>query len=175
MSRKLLWLVLVCVHTALAGPLHDAAAAGDSAQLHVLLLQDKAELNVPDSKGQTPLVLAVGSGSAQAVDELLLAGANVNRCGPQGWTALHEAALHGDVASTQKLLARRANPNARERQNHGTPLHVAAFQGQLEICRLLLKAGAKAAARDKEGLTPAFHAKDQAHPDVYRLLKSAGG
>lgn len=169
-------LLLLCWLSAAvwAGPLHDAAAAGDVHRLREALVQAPAQINSADAAGQTPLVLALTGRHTDCFEALLSAGANPNASGPQGWTPLHEATLHGDLAAVQKLLSLKANPNAREKQNRGTPLHVAAFQGHLEVARALLRAGADANSRDGEGLTPSFHAKDQAHPQVLKLLKSSG-
>jgi ankyrin repeat protein len=157
-----------------AGPLHEAASQGRAEAIAPLVQSQPGELNQPDGDGKTALLLAVSSGHPQCVEALLQAGARPNQGGAQGWTPLHEAALQGDVASAQLLLRFKADPNAREKANRGTPLHVAAFQGQLEIARLLVRAGANVNARDNEGLTPLFHAKDQAHPQLAQMLRAAG-
>ena len=57
------------------------------------------------------------------------------------WTALHEAARHGHVNVVRVLLARGADPNAREAGDNTTPLHWAAARGDLETVRSLLDAG----------------------------------
>jgi uncharacterized protein len=168
------WLATGVSAAVWAGPLQDAAASGDLAGLQQALVQSPRELNAANAQGQTPLVLALNGRHFECFEALLAAGANPNGSGPQGWTPLHEASLHGDLPAVQRLLALKANPNAREKQNRGTPLHVAAFQGHLEVARALLRAGADVNSRDGEGLTPSFHAKDQAHPQLLRLFKSSG-
>lgn len=162
-----LWLALSAL--AWAGPQHDAAVRGDTTALRQF---SKAEINQPDAKGLTPLVLAIQAQHPECVPVLLELGANPNQ---GNWSALHEAAVLGDLESAQALLKAGADPNRREAQNQGTPLHVACFQGHLEICRLLLNRGAQVNLRDGEGLTPLFHAKDQAHPKIVELLRSLGG
>jgi ankyrin repeat protein len=152
-----------------AGPVHEAASRGDAEGLRRL---SGAALDAPDEKGLTALVLAIQNGHPECVELLLQMGANPN-AGP--WTALHEAALMGDAASVRALLQRKADPNRREKQNQGTPVHVACFQGHLDICRVLLRAGAQVNLRDGEGLTPLFHAKDQGHGELVKLLKASGG
>lgn len=149
--------------------MHEAAARGDAEAVRRLA---GAGLDAPDEKGLTPLVLAIQNSHPELVELLLQLGANPNA---GGWTALHEAALMGDVASVQTLLKFKADPNRREKQNSGTPLHVACFQGQTEICRLLLRAGAQINLRDGEGLTPLFHARDQGHGELVKMLKASGG
>ena len=151
-----------------AGPLHEAAARGDQEGVRASVA---GGLDSLDEQGLTPLVLAIQNGHPECVELLLQLGANPNA---GNWTALHEAALMGDVASTQALLQHKADPNRREKQNRGTPLHVACFQGHLEICRLLLRAGAQINLRDGEGLTPLFHAKDQGFGELVKFLKASG-
>jgi ankyrin repeat protein len=58
----------------------------------------------------------------------------------QGHTALHLAVEHPDVV--RLLLEHGADPNAREKGDNVTPLHVAAANKVLESVRLLIDAGA---------------------------------
>ena len=163
-------LLIACLLGSLgwAAPLHEAASRGDADSIRKL---GAAAIDAPDEKGLTPLVLAIQNGHPECAALLLQMGANPNA---GNWTALHEAALNGDLVSLQALLQRKADPNRREKQNKGTPLHVACFQGHLEICRVLVRAGAQLNLRDGEGLTPLFHAKDQGHADLIKFLKAAG-
>lgn len=174
MKRWLAGVTLLClVQGAWAGPVHDAVTRGESLRLRQLIeANPKSLVNEPDESGLTPLVLAIQSKHPECVQILLELGANPNL---GKWSPLHEAALNGDVASCRLLLQGKADPNRREHQNQGTPLHVAAFQGHAEICKLLLQAGAKVNLRDGEKLTPYFHARDQHHPEVLKILKAAGG
>jgi len=153
---------------AAAGPLHEAVLRGDCQAIRQL---GSGAIDSPDEKGLTPLVLAVQNNRFDCCELLLQMGANPNA---GDWTALHEAALNGETNLVQLLLRNRADPNRREKQNRGTPLHVACFQGHIEVCRQLLKAGAKVNLRDNEGLTPLFHAKDQGHGELMKLLKASG-
>ncbi|MFN8612547.1 MAG: ankyrin repeat domain-containing protein [Vulcanimicrobiota bacterium] len=152
-----------------AAPVHDAARRGDA---EALRQAGPNQVNLPDEKGLTPLVLVIQNNHPECVEVLLQSGANPNL---GNWSPLHEAALVNDLASTKILLLAKADPNRREAANGGTPLHVACFQGHLEVARSLLKAGAKPTIRDKEGFTPLFQAKDQGFPELVKLLKAAGG
>jgi ankyrin repeat protein len=59
-----------------------------------------------------------------------------------GYSGLHAAALKGDLAQLEKLIASKADRNARDA--HGrTPVHVAAFARQPAVIRLLAQAGAR--------------------------------
>ena len=57
------------------------------------------------------------------------------------YTGLHAAAERGDVAEIARLVAARADPNARDGHRR-TPLHVAAYRSRLDAMRALVAAGA---------------------------------
>ena len=55
-----------------------------------------------------------------------------------------------------------------------TPLAVAAKQGTLENCEILIKAGARLEARDRQGCTPLMNATHNPNSDVFNLLLKSG-
>jgi peptide-methionine (S)-S-oxide reductase len=89
--------------------------------------------------------------------------------------ALVVAASRNMTQATQTLLAAGADPNMRSRHihRHSTALHQAALRGYLEICEMLLDAGALRAARDDiwNG-TPAGWAEHGGHHDLAVLLRA---
>ena len=66
-----------------------------------------------------------------------------------GYGGLHAAAHKGDLAQIEKLLAARADVNARDSYGR-TPLHVATFARQREAIRLLAGAGASLGLLEKD-------------------------
>ena len=69
---------------------------------------------------------------------------------------IHEAIAAGNLDQVTKLLTK--NPDLvsaqDENQTRDLPLHTAAYNGQLDIAKLLLKKGADIDAGDIDGSTP---------------------
>src|SRR5689334_12505923 len=74
----------------------DAAMKRDKAVLRTLI-QQKADVNVPQSDGATALHWAVYHGDKEAVDMLIRAGANVKAANREGSTPLWLASVNGDA------------------------------------------------------------------------------
>lgn len=157
-----------------AAPIHDAVKSSQLTAVQQMLQADPNLVALPDDRGHPPLLLAVQADDLPMAQFLLEAGADPNQSDPKRWTPLHEAASRGNPALVQLLLQSGAKVDAREKQNQGTPLHIACFHGNVEICRILLRAGANINARDGERLTPLFHAKDQGHAELVKMLRQAG-
>jgi len=114
--------------------------------------------------------------AAEAVEELMHAGASPAGAGLLGQALAH---LHGaDDASALPLhmLERGADPfggDARER----SPLHLAVAHAQLDVAQALLARGSDPNSRDRDGRTPLFAALEHG-PDalpLVRLLIAHGG
>src|SRR5262245_18395208 len=152
-----------------AGPLHDAAKAGDVAQIELLLNQG-ADINEVSGSG-TPLYFAVNTQHAEAAELLIQRGADVNARSTFGMP-LHAAAAKDLPSVASLLLEHGADPNAD--WNTLKPLHIAAKYGRVNVARLLLDHGA-----DIKALTamdePALHlAIINKHADVADLLRERG-
>ena len=117
------------------------------------LLARGADVNAQDDSGSSPLLIAAGSGSAEAVEVLLQAGASPNTADKRGTSPLISAAGRGDVAVVTRLLAGGADPNQAD-FCYGAPLHCAAGEERVVIVRLLLDHGANIEAMDRQGRTP---------------------
>ena len=82
---------------------------------------------------------------------------DVNAPDQHGCTAIHHAALGTSVAAVLALLERRADATARTR-TRATALHVAAYNGRMATCVLLVLHGADVHAEDDDGRVPLFDA-----------------
>ena len=70
--------------------LHSAASTGDVKTVKELL-QEGTNLDVKDSRGQTPLHLSLQEHHLDVARELIQKGANINIQDNEGFTALHYA------------------------------------------------------------------------------------
>ena len=146
-----------------------AAHAGD-AESAALLIAAGANVNDTAADGNAALVLAAFAGYPAVARVLIDAGADTNAAGA-GYTALHAAALRGDLATVKALLAKGADPDALLTKGSpvrrfgsqwalptpftgATPLFVAVAYLEVEIMRTLLAAGAKPSTALANGMTP---------------------
>lgn len=92
-----------------------------------------------------------------------------------GRTALHYAALEGELALTRRLLSDGADANARD-ESGWTPLHFAAQAWQPELALALIEAGAEFDTPDIYGNTPLSTAvfNSRGRGELIEILRSAG-
>jgi uncharacterized protein len=134
----------------------EAAALGDLARVQSLLAEDPSLLDSRTADGYPALGLAIFFRQPHVARYLIEQGADVNAAADnsQRVAPLHAAAAVQDRASMELLLARGADPNAKQQLDY-TPLHGAASRGDIEMARLLLEHGAERDARGTDGKTPA--------------------
>lgn len=132
------------------------------------------ELNIRNSKGQTPLHLASGCGSTEVMKQLVKVKADINvQDSKSGKTALHHSIEKGDLPMTG-FLVMETNSNLDCCDFSGnTPLHVAAGQGRSAMVSLLIAAGASVSMENSEGDTPLQIAECTNHTEVIKLLREA--
>lgn len=83
-----------------------------------------------------PIHAAVAGKNAEVIDLILSSNPDVNAKQQQGWTAIHSAAMHGDLALLEKLLARGADPRVKN-DDGKTPLDLATEKVQETIIQKL--------------------------------------
>ena len=141
-------------------PLTQAAARNDVAALRQLL--DNGHKADEGGDSWTALVWASRSGSLDAINVLLDAGADVNKPGSTGdnWdaTPLQHAILQRRPAVVRLLLDRGADLNRGAGPGSLTPLLLAAGDTDPAILKLLLAHGADPTVEDENGATPLIRA-----------------
>ena len=154
--------------------IQEAAALGDMQTLKVLS-RWKDTLNSYSPDGWTALHLAAAFGGSQATEFLLNEGADPNA---RSKNALDNNPLHACVAISHNthiaklLIDKGADVNATQ---HGgfTPLHAAAFAGDLPMVRLLIDSGAKLDPKTDDGQCALDLAREKKHNEVVKELEAA--
>jgi ankyrin repeat protein len=152
----------------------DAAALGDVHALKRTLGKSARRVNASSQDGFTPLHLAAYFGRLDAVELLLDRGANIEARSTnprlRDVTPLHSAAAGRQTEVAILLLDRGADPNAVQ-PGGWTPLHQAAANGDLALCKALLKHRAKRAPLSDDRSRPIDFAIEHHHQEIVRLLK----
>lgn len=123
------------------------AGARGHIEILTLTLANGADLRSVNRYGGTALIPASHYGHVRAVEILLRAGVAPDHVNRLGWTALLEAVILGDGGERHReivrlLIAAGADVNIPDRQGV-SPLAHARARGQVEIARMLERAGAR--------------------------------
>ncbi len=131
---------------------------------------------------------AASQGNLEAVKRHLAAGVETDATfiapgiPTSGATPLHLAVLCDQGEIAQFLIEKRANLNAKAKDEHGgTPLHWAAALGRIEMAKRLIEAGADVNAKDNSGFTPLDatnydrESEKKAKLEIAELLREKGG
>jgi len=178
-----------------------AAVNADDATLVVqLVMADPSVANARDEAGVSALMLSKYRFARPVTDALLAADperdafeatalgeierlrerladdpAAVAAYSSDGFTALHFAAFFGKPEAARVLLEHGADVGAWTRNAFANqPLHAAAAGRHIEVCRVLVAAGADVDARQHGGFTPLHEAAQHGDIELVELLLSAG-
>ncbi|KAL0027207.1 hypothetical protein WJX77_003771 [Trebouxia sp. C0004] len=87
--------------------------------------------------------------------------------------AMHNAAREGNVAELTKLLAQGSSASTRDKHSR-QPLHLSAWAGQLECCKVLIAEGADKGAAAMDDTTALHFAAQKGHAEIARFLLNEG-
>jgi len=124
--------------------LHIVTARRDTAWIRYLL-QQGANPNVADAKGDTPLIVAANLGHVEAVTELAKGGARVDVSNSAGETPLIGAVHRRDLDMVKALLANGGNPDRTDNSGR-TARDYARLENSSAIIAALEEARAKSAS-----------------------------
>jgi ankyrin repeat protein len=151
----------------------NAVKAGDKATI-LSLLDQRADVNVPEPDGTTALAWAVRQNDVDLTTRLLRAGADVKTANRYGVAPLYLACVNGDPVMIEKLLKAGADANAASTEGE-TALMTVARTGKVDAAKVLLEHGAKVDAKENwHGETALMWATAQSHPAMMRELIARG-
>ncbi len=154
-------------------PLHFAAI-NRRVDILRLLVEQKADLEIRDDSGRTPLAWAImRDAGVEVVGALLDSGANIETADRFGWTPLLYAAQVGNTEVVASLLARNAalpiaTPNGRRL------LQLAVQNGMTHLLSLLIAKGADVRTVDQDGTTLLHAAAAGGHTEIIESLLAQG-
>jgi uncharacterized protein len=177
-----------------------AVTAGDADRVAVIVAEEPDLASTRDGDGVSVLMLSRYRSNRAVTDALLAADpeldvfeaaalgyldrlrdrleddpTRVGALSADGYTALHFAAFFAKPEAARTLLEGGAPVDVvAAKEMRVQPLHSAAAGHQIEICRLLLAAGADVDARQAGGFTPLHEAAQNGDPELVELFLSAG-
>ncbi|MCP4727683.1 MAG: hypothetical protein GY863_21770 [bacterium] len=166
--------ILLSSSFASAAEIHDAARAGDLEKVTSLLSGDSGLLEEKDSKGFTPLHIAITKDRREVVRYLIEKGADLNSKNNNGLRPLQTALDRGKNAIADLLIEKGADINIRGFRNQSL-LHQASRSGNNRLVNSLLNKGADINAKDSSGNTSLDLAVISGKASTARLLVDKGG
>ncbi|KAJ6005833.1 hypothetical protein N7451_003777 [Penicillium sp. IBT 35674x] len=163
-------------------PLHLSVVGGHPKTTRYLLeaendqdlSSERGQVRKQVSKSSAVLALATKANFVDIVQLLVDAGVDINYQDEQGETALHVAARFGHDECARILLEgtdyQKANTELAENTYSWTPLFIASVDGNLNVAKLLIAAGADVDRFDSSGWTAKEHAALRGHLDIARCL-----
>jgi len=135
----------------------------------------EGEETIEDEIGWTPLHRAAFLGDVLAIQRLLKEGAATGAHAGDGYTPLQIAISNDQNAAAIALIEGGADVNAGTRDSPGrTPLHMAAWLGNIDLVATLLAKGGDVNSGDGDGKTPLFDALRTGKYDVATYLITHG-
>ena len=161
-------------------PIHVAVEDNDFAAVKrqcIVLKARKADVDVPNSKDETPLQIALYCGHSSIVELLLKYGADATVCDPDGNSTLHLCVIHADEALEAILSSGQLDAKIINGLNDEgfSALHLAAQLDKVNAINLLTKHGAEVDLPDgKSGRTALYHAAERKHYRSQKALVNNG-
>ena len=137
------------------------------------LIEAGANINKPNKKKFTPLMIAALCGKSNIVEHLLNANADVDKPNHNGATPLFIAAQNGHVDVVKYLIDHGADVD-KPNHNGATPLFIAAQTGDVNVVKYLIDHGAEIDKERNDGATPLFMAANQGDLEIVQLLLDNG-
>ena len=136
-----------------ATPLHYIARTGDLEACKALIETAKANMEIKDLEGMTPLLIAVKLSRTDIIEYLIQKGANTDATNNKGQNALHIAAGCEQIPIIREIL-QLTKLNLETKDQLGlTPLLFAVLNNYYPVVKFLIESGANVKATDNNGDT----------------------
>jgi ankyrin repeat protein len=146
----------------------EAVQAGDTSAL-LGLLKRGIDADTVDESGNSLLIIAIREGHRATAEAILNYRPRLDNRNRAGDSALMVAVLRGDEEMVKRLIASGASVN----HEGWTPLHYAAYEGNIGLFDLLLNSGAEINALTPSKADALMLAANNGHLDmVKRLLQT---
>lgn len=138
------------------------------------LIDEGVNFNLAKADGDTPLIAAsnmYSRGTRKIASKILerTTDIDVNHADKAGRTALHWAAIWGDIDLAVQLIARHANVNQKTVAGK-TPLHLASVGKNIDLVRELIQHNARVDEADVTGRTALHLAAGEGEAPIVALL-----
>ena len=152
--------------------LRSAALEGQYQEVEKAVKQG-VNINDPDNRGRTALMLAAYNGHTDIVRLLLEEGAEVDSKNSEGRTALIFAASGPYPETVEALLEWKADPNTTDNVEGWSALMFAAAGGHQQVVETLIEHGADVSLQDKDGDKAISFARENNFSTIVSLLEDA--
>ena len=151
----------------------EACALGDTDRVKTMLAENRELLHSRSADGFPAAGLPIFFKHPELARWLIEQGADVNAAADNAMRVapVHAAAASCDHETMRMLLARGADPNAKQQLDY-TALHGAASRGDIEMAKLLLAHGAERNAKASDGMTPADVARKYGKAEFAEWIES---
>ena len=157
--------------------LHGAVVRGELPTVRRLLDRHKADINTKNSNGIGCLQLAILNGHSKLAEFLVQRGIDLSTADPEGYTALHDAAVMDNTLLVHKLISKGLSPLQTTAMGELVIDVAGSTQMEKQLCEEMFNLGEVRLARQYYiylGLDRDEHEKTSTH-DSWRSLLSRSG
>ena len=159
--------------TSMDQKVHHHAALGQYQELKMLLSDPSINFDTPDEEGNTPLFLAMRSGSYETVSFLIDRGCRINFKNNHGQTAIFEAILTNNLEFITQVLSANNIDTSIYDENGQNLLHLSIINGFINSTVAVYDANSELVnQQDSFGKTPLIYAAEGGYVNILKVILS---
>jgi len=170
--KRIIFLLFIIglTHSYSQSEIFDASRQGNLDEVISIYTKNPDAINLTNSEGYSPLILACYHGNKEVVKFLIDKVHSINSTSNYG-TPLMAAIVKGDIEIIEMLLSRNAATNIAD-VNGTTAMHYAVMFKNYEAIKLLVKANADLEIKDNRGQSALDYAANYNDKKLNNLLKN---